>query len=360
MNKKYNYTVFIGRFQPYHRAHHAIVEEALNQSDKLIIVIGSHNGAPSLRNPFSASERVDIIKSALTEDQLSRVIFTFVSDHAYNNNLWIKDVQNSVSKAIDSQGWTPDAIKIALIGHSKDNSSFYLKMFPQYDSINVERSADLNATDIRNELYEDDSNVFMTSLKNPYFYLHIFVNKSHADKVIELVSTDKFKQIKDEYKFIQDYKKVWGENIQANTVDAVVTIGGHVLMIQRGNHPGKNQWALPGGFLNRNETIEDAMLRELREETKLTVPEPSLRGSIRARKTYDMIDRDPRGRIITHGFHIDMKHYGGDGSKKFIDLPKIKGSDDAKKAKWFTFSELESMKDQIYSDHYDIIEDLMD
>ena len=78
----------------------------------------------------------------------------------------------------------------------------------------------------------------------------------------------------------------------ALTVDALILKKetAEVLLIQRGQEPFKDQWALPGGFVDMDELLETACLRELEEETGLKLDKLS------QFKTYDAIDRDPRGR----------------------------------------------------------------
>ena len=104
--------------------------------------------------------------------------------------------------------------------------------------------------------------------------------------------------------------------------------------------------ALPGGFLDANTdaSLEDAMIRELREETGLKVPSPVLRGSIRNNHVFDSIYRSSRGRTITHAFNIILP----DG-----ELPRVKGGSDADKAFWIPFSELDPR--ECFEDHYQII-----
>jgi bifunctional NMN adenylyltransferase/nudix hydrolase len=146
---------------------------------------------------------------------------------------------------------------------------------------------------------------------------------------------------------IKKYKKSWEAAPYAPTfvtTDAVVVQSGHVLLIERGAAPGEGLWALPGGFINQDETIEDAALRELREETKVKVPLPVLRGSIKANRVFDKPDRDPRGRMITHAFLIELPPG---------ELPAIKGSDDARHARWVPISDVEEA--EMYADHYHII-----
>ena len=88
------------------------------------------------------------------------------------------------------------------------------------------------------------------------------------------------------------------------TVDNVViaNIEGRpaVLMIKRRNHPFIGCWALPGGFLEMDESLEEGAKRELFEETGVTGVTPVQLGA------YGDPDRDPRGRIITVAFLLAL------------------------------------------------------
>ncbi len=92
-----------------------------------------------------------------------------------------------------------------------------------------------------------------------------------------------------------------------------------VLLIKRGEHPFMNKWALPGGFLKNNETVEECALREIEEETHIT---PS---ALMPVGCFSKPDRDPRGRIISNAFVSVIC----EGEKD------ICGGDDALDAKWF-------------------------
>ena len=113
----------------------------------------------------------------------------------------------------------------------------------------------------------------------------------------------------------------------ALTVDAIVLSKREkqtfVLLIERGREPFLHKWALPGGFINMDETLEQACIRELHEETGLKV------GKMQQFRAYDAIDRDPRHRTISVVFWVELKE------------PKhVQGSDDASKAEWFPISDL--------------------
>ena len=104
-----------------------------------------------------------------------------------------------------------------------------------------------------------------------------------------------------------------------------------------------------GGFLDQGERVLDACLRELREETKLKVPTPVLKGSIKRQSVYDDPHRSARGRTVTHAFYIELEPNA--------ELPKVKGGDDAKHARWVPLSELDPQL--MFEDHYFIIQDML-
>jgi 8-oxo-dGTP diphosphatase len=72
----------------------------------------------------------------------------------------------------------------------------------------------------------------------------------------------------------------------------------HLLLIQRKHDPYAFMWALPGGFMEIDETLEQAAARELKEETGLIAI------GIEQLKTFSRVDRDPRSRVITTAFVI--------------------------------------------------------
>ncbi|MBN6741873.1 NUDIX domain-containing protein, partial [Acidithiobacillus sp. MC6.1] len=152
----------------------------------------------------------------------------------------------------------------------------------------------------------------------------------------------------DEYAFLKNYHQQFASYPYPPvfvTVDAVVIHSGHILLVERKAEPGKGLLALPGGFLDQRERIEDGMLRELKEETNIKVPVPVLRGSIRASRVFDTPERSQRGRTITHAFHIEFPSG---------ELPRIKGGDDAVKAIWLPLSAFYALDGAMYEDHWHI------
>lgn len=349
----YNYLVFIGRFQPFHAGHFHVVKEALKQSSEVIIVLGSHDSPRTSKNPFTTQERMEIIKTCFTHAELDRIHFAAQYDHPYNEEKWIAGVQASVN-TIMLKKFNPDPVKIGIIGYDKDHSSYYLKKFPAWENVYIEpaKSYDgyiLNATEVRYDLFG------LGALYPGQIFLNNEhkINGNHADKCYKFVR-EQWDLVRNELDHITKYKEQWEVAPYKPTfvtVDAVVTQSGHVLVVERGAQPGEGLWALPGGFLNQNETVKEASIRELYEETKIDVPKPVLLGSIVSSSVFDFPDRSLRGRTITHAFHFKLSDRP--------DLPRIKGSDDAKKAFWITFDEFAKSRNRFFEDHFSIIESMV-
>lgn len=342
--------VVIGRFTIPHNGHFHLIEEALKVADEVLIILGSANVSPSIKNPFSAHTRSRFIEAhAIREGYFDRIHYGEVEDFIYNDDLWASKVQAQVSEYLSHFNRKNTPYEVTLVGHSKDESSFYLKMFPQWAFVEVpaflQEGHVLHATILRESLFG--------SLDPEYFLSHLRYSSSPA--VVEEFSKwisenpEELARLKEEQSFIHNYKQQWKDSPYPPifvTVDAVVTQSGHVLLVERKAAPGEGLWALPGGFLNQQETLENAAIRELREETKIDVPAKVLRGSIKGSRVFDHPGRSLRGRTITHAYHIELP---------IGELPKVKGSDDARNAFWVPLNEVLSYRYRLFEDHYDII-----
>ena len=108
----------------------------------------------------------------------------------------------------------------------------------------------------------------------------------------------------------------------ALTVDGVLVQDGNILLIRRGRPPFTGQHALPGGFVDYGETVESAVMREMREETGLLTRVSGLLG------VYSDPSRDPRGHTVSVVFIVEM--VGG----------VLQAGDDAAAASWFPLDDL--------------------
>ncbi len=96
-----------------------------------------------------------------------------------------------------------------------------------------------------------------------------------------------------------------------------------ILLIERGLEPFKGSWALPGGFVRMDETVEEAAMRELFEET-------NVKGVYMSQlSVFSEVDRDPRERVITVAFYALAKPSDHD----------VIGGDDAANAQWFSLDD---------------------
>ncbi len=95
-----------------------------------------------------------------------------------------------------------------------------------------------------------------------------------------------------------------------------------VLLIERGQEPCKGMWAFPGGFMNIDESAEECVLRELREETGLVVSE------VRQLGCFSAVNRDPRERVISVAFYT------------VVPQAEVIGGDDAAQARWWRLDEV--------------------
>jgi bifunctional NMN adenylyltransferase/nudix hydrolase len=341
-NRKHDYAVLIGRFQPFHFGHQRLVEHALRTAARVVIVVGSDKQHRSVKNPFTFEERERMIRATLRGTEQARVSVVGVADSPYNDSIWIASIQNGVDTLIAADGADTANVRVALVGHLKDDSSYYLKLFPKWQFLGFESVESLNATDIRS-LYFDPVRIQELAPE--------LIPDGTAAVMDGFLKTQHYQHLVEEQAFLQDYKTKYryaGSDFPPifSTVDAVVVEAGYILLVQRKFSPGKGTWALPGGFIGQHETLLDASIRELKEETKLKVPTPVLKGSIKGQQVFDAPQRSQRGRTITYAFHFELTH------NQWTGLSEIRAADDAADARWWPLSAFFKMQDQIYEDHF--------
>ena len=125
--------------------------------------------------------------------------------------------------------------------------------------------------------------------------------------------------------------------IPSITTDGIILKDKQILLIKRKNEPFKGKWALPGGFVEYGEKTEDAVMREVSEETGVKTKIRTLAG------VYSDPNRDPRGHIITIIYVLDI-----------VD-ENVKAGDDASDVKFFDVHQLPALA----TDHNKIINDVI-
>jgi len=351
-NKYYDLAVVIGRFQLQHVGHSLLLNKAASVANNVLVIVGSAFQPRTIKNPFKYEERASLIRSHFESDNpVVKGINVTVSplvDNRYSDDSWVKSVQEEIEKTLKGilkEHWCHWCPKVCIVGHMKDDSTKYLEWFPQYHSVSIDEfKLQMDATDIRSLYFSKPSQLILLGdiIPKP---VQLFLNKFYE--------TEHYPKLVEEYNFYVNYKQEWGVG-PFITVDAIVKKAGHICLVKRGDNPGKDLWALPGGFLENNERLFDGCIRELYEETSIDLPPGLLRGSLVKSEVFDDPNRSLRGRIITHAYLFDL-----DNKDKKPGLPKIKAMSDAKETRFFTINEILGMGEVMFEDHLDIIKKMM-
>jgi bifunctional NMN adenylyltransferase/nudix hydrolase len=349
-----NLSVVIGRFQPLTTGHTALFAEALKDGESdLLVIIGGANVSRSAKNPFTASERAGMIRDYFTDGfeadlpdngywnnhKPFTVTIACVDDSDYDYEWWKTAVRECALKVARGR-------RVTHYGHKRNASSYY--MDDALTGVGTYAEAgklanNISATVVRKAFFEIDE---ATWLK----YTPVCVN----DFLTEFSHGDEYLKLRKEHDRIEEYKQSWkSAPYPPNhvTVDATVfwhkLIGGRggcetatqILLIKRKDN---GLWAVPGGFLNPDESLIQAAVRELYEETKRRIEvDPKLT------RVFDAPDRDPRGRVITH----NSAWVFGSGCHMLDPV----ASDDAAEARWVPLSWVRENPTLFYADHFKMI-----
>jgi len=305
--------IFIGRFQPIHQGHVHAIGVAASQVDKLYILVGSANTCRSIKNPWTFEERSNMIRLKMHNARIDNYEIIPLNDYRYSDTQWMSDVRATIEHF---EMGSP-----ILYGHMKEGNN-YLRWFPELKFKDIESQYNMDATNIRQRMFD---------LKDPDMPATVQGDYAFYKKEKELFKNYPFP-----------------ETLNFNCSDAVLECQGHVLLIQRKFSPGKDAWALPGGFRNQRETFLDCAIRELIEETNVRVPEKVLRGSIVKTELFDNPYRSfgiPRNTMAVYMRISPNPDYS---------LPRANGADDAASCKWVPLTDALNSID-MYDDHKDII-----
>lgn len=332
--------VVIGRFQPFHDGHLSLVKQALDAAPDVVVVIGSSFQARSPKHPFTWQERAEMVRLAFPEADRRRLHCVPVRD-SFDDARWIAAVLHAVVGALaDNPAAGPATI--TLVGHARDATRDYLDAFPDW---RLHRAADVpvrRASLMRDALFAAPA-IALDELAGE-------LPPGSVDFLRAWATGPHFDALAQEAELLRQYEASWASAPYPPvlvTVDCVVKCGRHVLLIRRGQAPGKGLFAVPGGFLEPRETTQQAALRELDEETHLDLPPATLRACLNATDVFDRPDRSARGRTITHGHFFDL------GER---ELPALRADDDAAAAEWSLISELPAREDLFLDDHFQMLD----
>ncbi len=352
MTRPCDLAVFIARLQPFHDGHLGVVLKALQEADRLLILIGSANVARSSRNPFTYIERATMVTEVMQREGVAdRVTILPVNDYPYDLQTWIEEIQRKVASVSRPQ---PSSIKtpIALTGHVRDMSSFYLRKFPQWGFIDApSANIEIHATTIRHaylhQRYTWDWQEWAKSRPKIPPEIMRFLGAFRQ--------TDTFANLQNEFESENVYRTIWGAG-PFQAADGVIIQSGHLLVVERKGTQGTGKLALPGGHLESDETLDHCAVREVFEETSLFADIPDgeqrrqrLWAGYRARERFDDPFRSPRARVITEAFLFKLPDD--------YALPNVKGKDDAKHAFWLPLSQVKP--DRMFDDHGFIVDRML-
>lgn len=334
-------SVFIGRFQPFHRGHLEVAKNALTQSDRLLFLVGSANLGRTTRNPFTAKERANVIAEAMEDNHLlTRVDIKDLDDHPYDLQRWIGNVQY----AVKDQFCVGPQPTVALTGHERDQSSFYLKKFPQWGFIDSPA---------------DKRHVVGTTIRNEFLHRGLIQTDELLSPAIQFLTkfreTPEFEYLRNQFIAEKRTLAQFGAGPHL-TGDPVVIQSGHVLVVERGGELGRGKLALPGGHLDPGEILENCAVRECFEETLLfdeiadmEKRKQRLWEGFRGRQIFDDPFRSCYARVITEAFLFKLRDD--------IRLPVVKGRSDAKRAFWLPLVDVQPAK--FFDDHAFIIQTML-
>lgn len=326
----------INRAQLPHIAHKRNLQVALDSAEHVVDFLGSSFCARNPRNPWVWTERRDMLSLMLGKDA-ERVSFVPVRDY-YDDQRWAGAVESEMEKIV------PRGKRIGLVGYRKDATSDYLGFFDAWTPVAVSPMPGIDSTPLRKAYFESDS------VKAALMVLKPYVEPAVLDYLEAWSHLPAYQERREEALAVRAYRQEYPALFYL-TADAVVRVNDHILLIKRDSPFGRDQWALPGGFLNPGERSFMACLRELQEEACLKLLRSTMQRALRDKDIFDHPLRSPRGGLVSHAYYFDLGW--------MQDLPEVHGKDDAREARWWAIKDIPSIQAMLFEDHYTILERFM-
>lgn len=327
----YDLAVIVARMQPMHLEHENLIKMALSKAHKVLLLLGSDGSASSLRNPFSVTQRAAMVDMRFSKEiGQERLIIEGLRDMTYQGDLWVNEVKAKVRRHFNQGGTT----SILMLRGGRDDSENMKSDFPIYDHEVYPVTRSISGTALREAIFEGDA-----------------VSEASIDhKVMMYARSHMPAKLFDEYDAAKAYRESWAGSpfppmfLAADNVVAWYRTSiskPRILLIERKSEFGNGKWALPGGYVETTQTLEQAARQELLEETGLEIDKPFGQPIM-----IDAINRSARGRMITAVFHNEIHQ---------DTAPEVVGGDDAARAFWVPLMELRLHEPRLFSDHYHII-----
>ena len=280
---------FFCRAQIVHFGHMQVISNALENADRLIIIIGSSRDKRTIRNPLSFNERKNHIKSYMLELGIDsdRVFFEPMKDYLYNDLKWETEARKIVDK------YNPIDNDIYLTGYKKDGTSYYLSMFPEWKELPFNTFVrNLSSTTLRKAIVDGTIDKY-----------HNNISKSMLD---EIQKPNSF--ITSTIKELSNIDLLLG-NTQEQV--NVVVSSGHVLLNKSGN-----RYKLPSSELTIDDTVEEISINTLLGgDTCLGLTPNILKARVKDTEVFSEPHRSERGRVIGLGAFYELSRQN--------KLPKI-------------------------------------
>lgn len=320
--------IVAARFQPLHAGHIAAIQAACASAPRVVVVVLGADCASTLKTPWTTAERLAALHDTLPANAAIDILC--VRDVPYDVARWSATLAAAVGALL------PTATRIALTADPAPAG-----LWPR-GWTRTTRDAGFAVTEaaVRDEL--------LWTKAAEWARLEARLPPAQSAVLRRWYEGPQGLRLRDEAAFIRAFRARWASAPYPPvfvTVDAVVTWRDELLLIQRGRAPGRDLWALPGGFLDQHESLEAAARREVAEETGL-----ELAASATSSRVFDAPGRSLRGRTITHAFHfaLDDAH----------PRPPVEGADDARAAAWVARAAVDP--ETLFEDHYAILQVVLD
>jgi len=317
----FDIVVQIGTFQPWLHAHQLALNSALRQAPRVALVLACATQAPSVRHPFSLEQRTELLRRSIPREQQSRLILFALRETQPPGRDWqalleaLQPAGEGLARlAIQTEPGLPPADR------------------PGAVALPYPADRDIAAAWRQGVL---------ASPSNSSTVLPAAASSQAAVWLAEWLEGTQCVRLREEWQALEHDRLAWSVApypVTKVTVDCVIECAGHVLLIQRGRAPGRDLYALPGGFIDLDETLLQAAHRELAEETGLDLGQEAPRASA----VFDAPWRSQRGRVITHAYHFVLE----------ADRPPAaRAGDDAAQARWIPLGRLPSLEGRLHDDH---------